>query len=86
MKLLKAILNRLCIVAYGLDQLASGIIFLKPDHTVSGEVGYAEYCGKKWGVVAALIINAIIFWHRNHCYESIEWDEVDKKPFSLWKD
>ena len=84
MKLLKAIINRLFIIAYGLDQLLAGIILLKPDHTISGEAGYAKHCGKRWGRIVAPVIDAIVFWQPDHCHKSIEWDEARKPPQRIW--
>ena len=43
MALLKAIGNRLFIILRALNQLACGVIWLRPDHTISGEVGYAAF-------------------------------------------
>lgn len=47
------------------------------DHTISGRVGYKAFKTKqrKW-LVLEKIINAIFFFDKNHCYNSIEWDEV----------
>ena len=49
MSLLKAIANRLFVILLALDQLICGVIWLRPDHTISGEVDYAAYHGKRWG-------------------------------------
>ena len=81
----KVIINRLFIILYCLDQFFSGLIFLKPDHTVSGEVGYAAYQGKSWGLFFEAIIDTIFFWQYKHCYHSIEWDEINKPQFKIWK-
>lgn len=85
MNLLKSIVNRLFITVYCLDQFFSGFIFLKPDHTVSGEVGYARFKGKRWGKIVAPLINGLFFWQEDHCYWSIEWDEAEKPKFQIWK-
>ena len=47
------------------------------DHTISGRVGYRAYTTKKrrW-LLLEKIINGIFFFDENHCYKSIEWDEV----------
>ena len=81
---LKFIVNRLFILAYALDQAGSAILFLKPDHTISGEIGYAKFKGKWWGKLLAPVINGLFFWQEDHCYWSIEWDEADKPPFRIW--
>lgn len=41
MNILKLIVNRLYCAVLSVDQLGSAVIFGRPDHTVSGEVGYA---------------------------------------------
>jgi hypothetical protein len=47
------------------------------DHTISGRVGYKAHKTKKrrW-LLAEKIINTLFFFDNNHCYNSIEWDEV----------
>ena len=82
MRLLKAIANRLFIILLALDQLVCGVIWLRPDHTISGEVGYAAYQGKRWGKYAERVIDAL--FGKGHCQRSIEWDEVNQPPFDLW--
>ncbi len=83
MSLLKAIANRLFIILLALDQLICGVIWLRPDHTISGEVGYAALNGKRWGLLAEKLIDRLFY--QGHCFESIEWDEINKS-FSLWDD
>lgn len=85
MKILKAIANRLFIILLALDQLVCGVIWLRPDHTISGEVGYAALNGKRWGLVVERCIDAMPWFGRGHCRNSIEWDEVNKPPFTLWR-
>ena len=47
------------------------------DHTISGRVGFKAYTTQKRGwIIAEKIINAIFWFDPNHCYKSIEWDEV----------
>ena len=51
-----------------------------PDHTISGHLGITchkhpypqkrEYHQAKW------VVNKLFFWQKDHCQESIEWDEV----------
>ena len=79
MHLLKAIANRLFIILLALDQLVCGVIWLRPDHTISGEVGYAAYQGKRWGKYAERVIDAL--FGKGHCQHSIEWDEINKQRF-----
>ena len=83
MWLLKQIVNRSFILLLAIDQLICGVIWLRPDHTISGEVGYAAYQGKRWGLVAARAIDAI--FGKGHCQRSIEWDEVRKPPYQIWQ-
>lgn len=83
MNILKSIANRLFIILLALDQLVCGVIWLRPDHTISGEVGYAAYHGKRWGKIAERCIDSV--FGKGHCFRSIEWDEVNQPPFSLWR-
>ena len=83
MDLIKAIANRLFVILLALDQLICGVIWLRPDHTISGEVGYAAYHGKRWGCIAERFIDAL--FGKGHCFNSIEWDEVNKPQFKIWK-
>jgi len=56
MKALKSIANRLFIIFLALDQLICGVIWLRPDHTISGEVGYAALNNKTWALYAPIVI------------------------------
>ena len=48
-----------------------------PDHTISGRVGYRAYKTGKWYWLAIeKVINTFFWFDKNHCYTSIEWDEV----------
>ncbi len=82
--LLKAVINRLFIILLALDQLICGVIWLRPDHTISGEVGYAAMQGKRWGLIAESLIDSMPWFGEGHCRNSIEWDEVLKPPFKFW--
>jgi hypothetical protein len=47
------------------------------DHTISGRVGYkALMTNKKHWRLAEKIINTIFWFDKDHCYTSIEWDEI----------
>ena len=81
----KQIANRLFIILLAIDQLICGVIWLRPDHTISGEVGYAALNGKRWGLVVERCIDAMPWFGAGHCRNSIEWDEVNQPPFSLWR-
>ena len=83
MSTLKSIANRLFIILLALDQLICGVIWLRPDHTISGEVGYAAYLGKRWALIIQKVIDT--FFGVGHCQESIEWDEINKPQFKIWK-
>ena len=63
-----------------IDQLANFAYFNGHyDHTISGRVGYMSLTTKKlhWVVLEA-VINTLFFFDKNHCYESIEWDEITR--------
>ena len=82
---MKSIANRLFVILLALDQLVCGVIWLRPDHTISGEIGYAAYQRKYWGLFFEAIIDTLFFWQKRHCYNSIEWDEARKEPEKIWK-
>lgn len=84
MNFLKLVVNRAYCAVLSIDQLGSAVIFGRPDHTVSGEVGYAALNGKRWGLVAEKVIDGMPWFGEGHCRNSIEWDEVTQPPFSLW--
>lgn len=48
------------------------------DHTISGHVGYMSMQGHPEYIQAEKVIDTIVFWQDNHCFKSIEWDEVYK--------
>ena len=83
MNILKSIANRLFIILLALDQLICGVVWLRPDHTISGEVGYAAYLGKRWALITQKVIDT--FFGVGHCQKSIEWDEINKPQFKIWK-
>lgn len=61
-----------------LDQLFNVLILNgSEDHTISGRVGYKAHTTKKkrW-LFLQKVIDAVFFFDKNHCYNSIEWDEV----------
>jgi len=65
-------------VLIAVDQLLN-VVFLngQEDHTISGRVGFkAHTTGKRRWRYTEKVINAIFFFDENHCYNSIEWDEV----------
>ena len=65
-------------LAIAIDQLFNAVLGGRPDHTISGRCGYHAKNGKKWAIVCEKIIDTLFFWQKNHCRESIEWDEVEK--------
>ena len=83
MNLLKAIANRLFVILLALDQLICGVIWLRPDHTISGEVGYAATLNKKWALRAEKLLDKV--FGEKHCYNSIEWDRAGKPAVKIWK-
>ena len=47
------------------------------DHTISGRVGYKSFTTQKWyWKFAEKFINTLFWFDDNHCYNSIEWDEI----------
>jgi len=85
MELLKSIGNRLFIILLALDQLVCGVIWLRPDHTISGEIGFAAMSGKHWGLVAERIVDGMPWFGAGHCRNAIEWDEILKPPYKFWE-
>ena len=79
----KQIANRLFIILLALDQLICGVIWLRPDHTISGEVGFAALQRKRWALITERVID--YFFYDGHCFDSIEWDEINKPPFQFFK-
>ena len=71
----KSYLLRLLIA---LDQLFNVLLLNgSEDHTISGKGGYrALHSNKKRWKIAEKIINTIFFFDKEHCYNSIEWDEI----------
>jgi hypothetical protein len=68
-------------VLIAFDRLLNTVLLAgEPDQTISGNVGYMSQKTKKWyWVYLEKVINTIIFWQDNHCYESIGWDKVSKE-------
>jgi len=65
-------------ILISIDQLFNVLLFNgDEDHTISGMVGYKAFTTKKrrW-LIAESIINTIFWLDKNHCYNSIEWDEI----------
>ena len=83
MNIIKFVVNRLYCAVLSLDQLGSAVIFGRPDHTVSGEVGYAATLNKKWALRAEKALDKV--FGEKHCYNSIEWDRAGKPPVKIWQ-
>ena len=83
MNILKSIANRLFIILLALDQLGSAVIFGRPDHTVSGEVGYAATLNKSWALRAERGLDKV--FGEKHCYNAIEWDRAGNPPVKIWQ-
>ena len=83
MNILKSIANRLFIILLALDQFGSAVIFGRPDHTVSGEVGYAATLNKSWALRAERVLDKV--FGEKHCYNAIEWDRAGKPPVKIWE-
>lgn len=63
-------------IMISIDQLCNAILFGNVDHTISGRVGYNALLGSFWALYAQELINLLFFFDKDHCYTSIEWDEV----------
>jgi len=64
-------------VLIAFDQFFNVLVFNgRPDHTISGRVGYFAIKGEKWALYWEKIINTLFFWQADHCRKSIEWDEM----------
>lgn len=71
--------SRLLKFLLGIDNAFNGLIFDgSEDHTISGHVGYMSLTTnkKRWRILEK-IINTIFWFDPNHCYNSIEFDEID---------
>lgn len=61
------------------DQYINAIFKGNEDHSISGRVGYLSLNGNKPAMVMEKVIDLLFFvftGQKNHCKESIEWDEV----------
>lgn len=63
------------------DQYINSVFGGNEDHTISGRVGFYAIKGNPVALVMEFVIN-LIFWvavgQKNHCRDSIEWDEMGK--------
>lgn len=61
------------------DQYINTLFGGREDHSISGRVGVRALANQKVALVMEKIINFpfyVIFGQRDHCRQSIEWDEV----------
>lgn len=61
------------------DQYINSIFWGREDHSISGRVGVRAIAKQKVALVMEKIINAVFYaviGQRDHCRQSIEWDEV----------
>ena len=67
-------------ILISLDQFLNVLLLNgKEDHTISGHVGYKVYLGdRKFWYVVSIIIDTVFWFDAEHCFSSIEWDEVNK--------
>jgi len=65
-------------VLIAIDQLLNVVVLNGyEDHTISGRVGYHAFTtNKKRWLMAEKAINTVFFFQPDHCFNSIEWDEV----------
>ena len=80
---LKLIVNRLYCAVHSLDQFGLAVLFVRPDHHVSGEVGYAATLNKSWALHAEKVLDKV--FGEKHCYNAIEWDLAGKPPVKIWE-
>jgi len=61
-----------------IDQLFNVLLLNgNEDQTISGHVGYKAIETNKWyWLTAEKIINTLFFFDKDHCFTSIEWDEI----------
>ena len=78
MKKLRSLAYYVFRVLIALDQFGNALLGGRPDHTISGRVGYYALKNKQWALNAERVINTLFFWDKDHCRRSIEWDEVVK--------
>lgn len=65
-------------IMIAIDQLGNVLLLNgSEDQTISGHVGYKAYIThrKRW-LILQYIINKMFWFDVEHCYKSIEWDEV----------
>lgn len=79
-RFVKRVFKYLFNVLIAIDQLFNVLLLNgKPDHTISGRVGYKSLTTGKWyWLLLEKAINTLFFFDKDHCRTSIEWDEVDK--------
>lgn len=80
MKKLKSILAFIKLYVFNLlvsiDQLANTLLGGKPDETISSRAGKGALTGSVFWVTVAGVIDFIFLpFERDHCFNSIEWDE-----------
>ena len=63
-------------LAVSYDQLANTAFGGDEDETISSRAYKAKLKGKRWGCVLCRILNWL---DKNHCENSVEWDEGEKK-------
>jgi hypothetical protein len=63
-------------ILYSLDQLANTLIGGNPDETISSRAGKGRLRGSVFWTISANIIDVLFLpFERDHCFNSIEWDE-----------
>lgn len=77
---LKHQLNSWCFTLWlSNDQYINSVFKGMEDHSISGRVGYLSLQGNKSAQLMEKVIDVVFYLaigQRNHCRESIEWDEV----------
>ncbi len=63
-------------ILISIDQLVNTVIGGKPDETISSRAGKGRLYGDPfWTPIAAFIDFLFLPFERDHCANSIEWDE-----------
>lgn len=63
-------------ILISVDQLLNVLIGGKPDETISSRAGKGRLRGSLFWSIAASIIDVLFLpFERDHCFNSIEWDE-----------
>lgn len=80
---IESVLSYIIRLLIALDQLGNTLLGGRPDHTISGRVGHRALQGKRFYLLMEIVIDNIFFWDEHHCFNAIEWDEVEKPLYRI---